>query len=137
MNRLRSGAALIIVLLILMALMLLGLPFLYSQIWSLSGARSLQSAQAARVYLLGAERLGAAFATYANTSAWRTTTGMDTTAQMHSALESYLADQMPLPSPPVLPQTPATPVREGGRASAGCMLRPARACALSGRPPPL
>ena len=116
MNRLRTGAALIIVLLILIAMMLLGLPFLYSQVWGLSGARSMQAAQSSRVYLLGTEHLGAALGTYANASAWSPTTGTNTQAQIHSALDLYLQNMPLLPInlaaipvvEPVLP-VPATP----------------------------
>lgn len=110
MNRLRSGAALIIVLLILVALLLIGLPFLYSQVWGLSGARSAQAAQAARVYLLGAEHLGAALGAYANTSVWSRTTGIVAQTQVHTALEQYLADGMPTPTglDPVDPEVATT-----------------------------
>ena len=103
----RRGAALIIVLLILVALTLLGLPFLFSQTWGLAGARSMQAHQAAQIYLGTAERLGIALGIYANDGATRTTTGTDTSAQMHSALELYLGDSMPTPAG-ISPLDPAT-----------------------------
>ena len=110
----RRGAALIIVLLILVALTLLGLPFLFSQTWGLAGARSMQAHQSAQIYLGTAERLGIALGIYANDGAARATTGTDTSVQMHSALELYLADNMPTPvldlitSQPLSPLDPAT-----------------------------
>ena len=98
MNRSRSGVAIIIVILILASLMLLGLPFFYSQTWGLAGARSMQANQAARIYLHSAERLGVALGVYANATAWRPTTGLTVSAQVHSALELYLGDDFPTPT---------------------------------------
>lgn len=106
-TRIRSGAALIIVLLILMALMVLGLPFLFSQSSGLAGSRSLQAAQAARTYRQSAENLGLAIAAYTNEGAWKETTGTDLTAQIHTALELYLA-QSPLLSAALI-YNPAKP----------------------------
>ena len=91
-HHLRSGAALIIVLLILLALMVLGLPFLFSQSSGLAGARSFQAAQAAHIYRQSAENLGLAIAAYTNEGAWKQTTGTDLTAQIHTALYLYLKD---------------------------------------------
>ena len=89
---LRSGAALIIVLLILLALMVLGLPFLFSQSSGLAGSRSFQAAQAAHIYRQSAENIGLAIAAYTNEGAWKQTTGTDLTAQIHTALYLYLKD---------------------------------------------
>ena len=91
-SHLRSGAALIIVLLILLALMVLGLPFLFSQSSGLAGARSFQASQAAHIYRQSAENLGLAIAAYTNEGAWKQTTGTDLTAQIHTALYLYLKD---------------------------------------------
>ena len=98
-SHLRSGAALIIVLLILLALMVLGLPFLFSQSSGLAGARSFQAAQAAHIYRQSAENLGLAIAAYTNEGAWKQTTGTDLTAQIHTALYLYLNDPLHQPQP--------------------------------------
>jgi hypothetical protein len=88
----RRAAALIIVLLILLGLMLLGLPFLFSQRWGLAGARSVQMAQAQRIYLATAERLGSALGAYANAQAWKPTSTIAASlaAQQHAALDLTL-----------------------------------------------
>ena len=59
-SRPRSGAALIIALVVLVALMLLGLPFLFTQSASLSGSRAFAHSQAARIGRDAAENLGVA-----------------------------------------------------------------------------
>ena len=95
-SRIRSGAALIIVLLILLALMVLGLPFLFSQSSGLAGTRSFQAAQAAHIYRQSAENLGLALAAYTNEGAWKQTTGTDLSVQIHTALKLYLQDPVNL-----------------------------------------
>jgi hypothetical protein len=100
MNRTRSrsqrGAALIITLIILLALMLMGLPFLFSQSLGLSGSRSLQSAQAAHIYGNSAQNLGAAIITYGTQDHW-----LSGKRQAWTALQIYLSG---FPgSPPLLP----------------------------------
>jgi type II secretory pathway pseudopilin PulG len=61
-----NGAALVLALVILAALLLLGLPFLFSQSSSLTGARYLAAGQAARLYADSARNLGIAAAIYAH-----------------------------------------------------------------------
>ena len=68
----RRGAALIITLIILLALMVMGLPFLFSQSLGLSGSRSFQSAQASHIYGNSARNLGAAIITYGTQDYWLT-----------------------------------------------------------------
>ena len=97
----RSGAALIIALLILAGLMLLGLPFLFSQSSSLSGARSFQAAQAARIYTETARNLGAALATYTVTAHW-----VKDGRQLYTAIDQYLLNS---PLAPVLGAPPPPP----------------------------
>ena len=65
-SRTRSGIALILALVILAALMLMGLPFLFSQSSSLSGTRYLAAGQAVRLYADSARNLGIAVAVYAH-----------------------------------------------------------------------
>ena len=99
----RSGAALIIALLILAGLMLLGLPFLFSQSSSLSGARSFQAAQAARIYSETARNLGAALAAYTVTQHWA-----KDGRQLYTAIDQYLNTTMPLALGGVPPPNPPT-----------------------------
>lgn len=61
---LRRGAALIIAILILTALLLMGLPFLFSQSASLHGTRSLAASQAAQLYANSARNLAIAVGVY-------------------------------------------------------------------------
>jgi hypothetical protein len=63
--RARSGIALIMAMVILAALMLLGLPFLFSQTAALSGARSFRQATQAELAVDTAARLGIAITTTA------------------------------------------------------------------------
>lgn len=63
----RAGAALVLALILLAALLLLGLPFLYSQSASLSGTRSYSDATRARIGAESAEHLATAIAAYAMT----------------------------------------------------------------------
>ena len=92
----RSGAALIIVLLILAALMVLGLPFLFSQSSGLAGTRSFQASQAAHIYRQSAENLGVALAAFSSAGAWKETSGTDLRAQIHTALKLSLNDSRTL-----------------------------------------
>ena len=99
----RRGAALIIALLILAGLMLLGLPFLFSQSSSLSGARSFQAAQAARMYSETARNLGAALAAYTVNGHWITGS-----KQLYTAIDQYLNNTLTPVLGGVIPPTPPT-----------------------------
>jgi hypothetical protein len=62
MPHLRSGAALILALILLAALLLLGLPFLYSQSSSLSGTRSFSAQRLAVIGQANARNVATAVA---------------------------------------------------------------------------
>jgi hypothetical protein len=64
MARLHSGAALILALILLTALLLLGLPFLFSQSSSLSGTRSFASQRLAVIGQANARNVASAVAAY-------------------------------------------------------------------------
>ncbi len=83
----RSGAALIIAMIILIALMLLGLPFLFSQSMGLAGTRTLQAAQTAHIYGITAQNFGSAIAVYGTQDHWLTNK-----TQPWTALQIYLSD---------------------------------------------
>ena len=101
-TRSRHGAALIITLIILLALMLLGLPFLFSQSMSLSGTRSLQASQTAHIYGISAQNFGSAIANYATQDHWL----IKTTPQPWTAIQIYLATFPTTNGTPLLPTTP-------------------------------
>lgn len=67
----RSGAALIIALVVLAALLLLGLPFLFTQSSSLAGTRSFAHSQQALIGRASAENVGVAAAAAAMDYHWR------------------------------------------------------------------
>lgn len=67
----QGGTALITALVILVGLVLLGLPFLFSQSASRAGAASFAAGQAARAYLVSAQNLGLALAIYTQEEHWQ------------------------------------------------------------------
>jgi hypothetical protein len=88
-NSSRRGAALILAIVILAALMLLGLPFLFNQSSSLTGTRALAHNQAAHIGEKTAEQLGIAIAA--------------------DAMSNHLsATTIPPPPPPITPPQPWT-----------------------------
>ncbi|MBA3707659.1 MAG: hypothetical protein H0W83_02420, partial [Planctomycetes bacterium] len=75
----RSGAALILALILLAALLLMGLPFLFSQSSSLSGTRSFADSKSAQIARDSSENLAVAIAAYAIERSLRVSAAPDLT----------------------------------------------------------
>lgn len=83
MHRSRSGAALIIAIIVLAAMLMLGLPFLFSQSSSLAGTRSFAHAQLARVGGATSEDLGAGAGSYVMDAVLRQGSTIEATTLAH------------------------------------------------------
>ncbi len=104
----RSGAALILALVLLAALLLLGLPFLYTQSSSLAGTRSFADSKVAQIGRDSAANMATAIAAYAETPSLRAALPGSPTAAWTSLAETY-APWAPVAgfAAPINPDTPA------------------------------
>jgi hypothetical protein len=99
----RRGAALIIAIIVLASLLMLGLPFIFTQSSSLSGTRSFAHSQSAYINRDAAENVGVAAGSLVVKSSLKGTTGQSGTEQWTSLVDKLVALKGQALNPPMPP----------------------------------
>ena len=97
----RRGAALIIAIIVLAALLMLGLPFLFTQSASLTGTRAFAHSQSAYIGRDAAENLGVAAGALVMKTSFKGTTGTTGTEQWTSLVDKLVWGKGQLLTPPM------------------------------------